>query len=133
MSMAGPGSSSITVGHSFLKRVVGFAINPWGIRSRRKCESNDAPATMTNFWGSFEIVLMVSVVIKHDTAMCVVAVMKLSAIGVNPGTRKYSSGADLCGVYPISRGETCQDREHSIHFRLLFLFSGCFSRIKSVP
>ena len=117
MSMTGPGSSSITVGHSFLKRVVGFAINPWGIRSRRKCESNDATATMTNLWGSFEIVWMVSVVIKLDTAMCVVAVMKLSAIGVNPGTRKYSSGADLCGVYPISRGETCQCSKGEMPFK----------------
>jgi hypothetical protein len=47
-SMSGPGSNSTTVGNSFLKMVVGFAINPWGIKSRRKCESNDATETSTN-------------------------------------------------------------------------------------
>jgi hypothetical protein len=77
-SMSGPGSSSARVGHSFLKMVVGFAINPWGIKSRRKCESNDAPATVTNLCGSFEVVWRVSVVIKHDTAMCVVAVISFA-------------------------------------------------------
>ena len=40
-SMIGPGNNSSRVGHSFLKRVVGFAMNPWGRRSSKKCESND--------------------------------------------------------------------------------------------
>ena len=46
-SMTGPGNNSSRVGHSFLKRVVGFAMKPWGRRSRMKCESNDNPVAIT--------------------------------------------------------------------------------------
>ena len=81
IAMSGPGSNSKRVGHSFLKRVVGFAMNPWGIRSRRKCESNDATDTITTLCSSFAVAWMVSAVMKHDVATWVVAVMTFDGYG----------------------------------------------------
>jgi hypothetical protein len=74
-SMIGPGNSSSRVGHSFLKIVVGFAMNPWGRRSRKKCESNDTPVTIAYCCRLPEAVVTVNVVIRQEAVMCVVAVM----------------------------------------------------------
>ena len=116
-SISGPGINSARVGPRVLKMVVGFAINPWGIKSRRKCESNEAPATVANLCGSFEAVWMVSVVIKHDTAMCVVAVISFAGERVNlgkMGNRWQTGGQCYRKEYYITERKLSMVKERAV-------------------